>query len=94
MLGVALQKNFPKNFAKFTENCATVISNTVKGLQAVRPATLLKRDPCTVVSEPVVRRCPKNRCSSIFYKIYRKTCVLESLFKLILEAVFHRCSSK
>ena len=32
------------------------VSNTVKGLQVVRLATLLKRDPRTGVSEPVVCR--------------------------------------
>ena len=33
------------------------LSNTVKGLQAVRLATLLKRDPRAGVSESAVRRC-------------------------------------
>ena len=31
------------------------LSNSVKGLQAVRLATLLKREPHTGVSEPAVR---------------------------------------
>ena len=31
------------------------LSNTAKGLQAVRLATSLKRDPGTGVSEPAVR---------------------------------------
>ena len=33
------------------------LSNTAKGLQAVRLATLLKRNPRTGVLEPAVRKC-------------------------------------
>ena len=33
------------------------LSNTVKGLQAIRLATLLKRNPHISVLEPAVRRC-------------------------------------
>ena len=33
------------------------LSNTVKGLQAIRLATLLKRNPRTSVLEPAVRTC-------------------------------------
>ena len=33
------------------------LSSTVKGLQAVRLATLLKRNPRTGVLEPAVRKC-------------------------------------
>ena len=33
------------------------LSNTVKGLHAVRPAILLKRNPLTGVLEPAVRKC-------------------------------------
>ena len=35
------------------------LSNTVKDLQAARLATLLKRDPRTGVSEPVVKSSTK-----------------------------------
>ena len=33
------------------------LSNTVKGLQAIRLATLLKRNPRSSVLEPAVRKC-------------------------------------
>ena len=33
------------------------LSNTVKGVQAIRPATLLKRNPRNSVLEPAVRKC-------------------------------------
>ena len=33
------------------------LSNTIKGLQAIRLATLLKRNPRTSVLEPAVRKC-------------------------------------
>ena len=38
---------------------ATSVSDTVKCVQAVRPATLLKGDPSTGVSEPAIRRSSK-----------------------------------
>ena len=51
------KKSFPKNYAKLTEkNVPECLSNTVKGLYAVRLATLLKRNPRTSASEPAVRK--------------------------------------
>ena len=51
-----------KAFLKVSQNsqrniCARSLCNTGKGLQAIRLAALLKRDPSTGVSEPAVRRC-------------------------------------
>ena len=56
-------------------------SNTVKDIQAVRLATLLKRDPRIAVSKPVFRRSSKGRRSRITGKIERNTFMLDSLFK-------------
>ena len=47
LLGGVLQKSLAKSFAKFSN---------VTGLQAVRLATLLKRDPCTGVLETAIRK--------------------------------------
>ena len=47
-------KNFPKNLIYREIPVLEFLSNTVKDLQAVRVATLLKRDPRTGVSEPAV----------------------------------------
>ena len=57
------------------------LSNTVKGLQAIRLATLLKRNPRTGVLEPTVPMCSLKRCSSKIHKIHRKAPGLEFLFK-------------
>ena len=56
------------------------LSNTVKCLQAVSLAALLKRDPCTGVPEPAVCRCfakyvflnnsqnsQKSTCAGVFF---------------------------
>ena len=40
------------------------LSNTVKGLQAVRLPTLLKIDTLTGISEPAVRRCSAKKVLS------------------------------
>ena len=64
MLGGVLQKSFLENFTKFTEKYlyysytvnTVKTANTVKGLQTIRLATLLKRHPHTGVSEPAVCR--------------------------------------
>ena len=51
-------KKFSKKFHKIHKEIPVPqsLSNTVKDFQAVRLATLLKRDPRTGVSEPVVFR--------------------------------------
>ena len=59
------------------------LSNTVKSLQEVRLATVLKNDLLTGVSELAV-------CQ----KIQRKAPVFESFFFKCLEADVYRCSSK
>ena len=51
-----MQKNFPKNLIYREIPVPEFLSNTVKDLQAVGVATLLKRDPRTGVSEPAVHR--------------------------------------
>ena len=43
-------------FSYRTPPVAASVSNTVKCVQAVRVATLLKRDPSTGVSEPAIHR--------------------------------------
>ena len=57
LLGI-LQKNFPKKFknSKNSKNSPESLSNTIKELQAVRVATLLKRHPRSGASEPAVCR--------------------------------------
>ena len=47
---IKITQNSKKNFALES------LSNTVKDLQAVRLSTLLKRNPCTGVLEPAVRK--------------------------------------
>ena len=50
-----LQKSFPKKFTKKCL-CYSLFLILLKELQAVRFATLLKRQPCSGVSEPAVCR--------------------------------------
>ena len=47
------EKGFSKNLS-LSNTVKDLLSNTVKDLQAVRFATLLKKDPRTGVSEPAV----------------------------------------
>ena len=58
LLGGVLQKSFPKIFTKIHREIPVLesLSNTVKCFQAVRLATLLRRDPGTGASEPAVCR--------------------------------------
>ena len=63
LLKETLAQVFPVNFAKFprtpspTEQLRWLfLFLTVKCVQAVRLATLLKRDPSTGFSEPAIRR--------------------------------------
>ena len=57
LLGGVLQKN-SKKLHKIHREIPVLesLSNTVKGLHAVRLATLLKRNPSTGVLEPAVRK--------------------------------------
>ena len=55
LLGV-LQKSFPKKFTKKYLCYLNSLSDTIKELQAVRPATLLKRHPRSGVLQPAVCR--------------------------------------
>ena len=49
---MSCKKCFPKNFSKFTEiTVRQSLSNTVKILQAMKLATLLKKDSVLGVSE-------------------------------------------
>ena len=57
LLGGVLKKSFPKNYTKSTVPVLESLSNTVKGLQSIRLATLLKRNPRTGVLEPDVHKC-------------------------------------
>ena len=58
------------------------LSNTAKCLQAVRFATLLKRNPRTGVLESAIHKCSlKKVFLNNSQNSYRKTPVLESLFK-------------
>ena len=59
MLGAVPQKSFPKNYTKFTKKGPVLesLSNTVKGLYAVKLANLLKRMPRTGILEPAVCKC-------------------------------------
>ena len=57
-----------KLFLKLHKICRKIpvlesLSNTVKGLPAIRLATLLKRNPRSSVLEPAVRKCSLNRRS-------------------------------
>ena len=54
-------KNKNKIMREVVARCARVsFQYTVKGLDAVRLATLLKRNPHTDVLKPAVRRCSLN----------------------------------
>ena len=55
------------------------LPDTIKELQAVRLATLLKRHPRSGQKQPPEVFC-KKRCSQKFRKIHRKAPVPESLF--------------
>ena len=57
------------------------LSDCVKSLQTVRLVTLLKRDPHTGISEPVVRRCSQRRCSGITNKIHRESLIWSILLR-------------
>ena len=87
--------NFTKNYTKFTEKyLCEALSNTVKGLRAVRLATLLKRNPRTGVLEPAVCKCSlKQMFLNNSQHSQENTCFGVS-FLISSEAVVHRCSSK
>ena len=59
LLGGVLQKRFPKKLFKVHRKIHVLesLSNTVKGLCAVRLTTVLKRNPCTGILEPAVPKC-------------------------------------
>ena len=66
------------------------LSNTIKSLQAVRIAALLKKKkPLLFLSQLFVDPL-ENRCSWIIHKILRKAPVFESLFKYCLETDIHK----
>ena len=92
----------PEGFCKISQNTfsyrtplvAASASNTVKCIQAIKLATLIKRDHRTgFQTQPFVDPL-QNRCFWIIHKIYGRTPVLESLFKWSLKASIHRFSSK
>ena len=90
-------KKFSWKFHKIHREIPTVylqsLSNTVKDLQAVRLATLLKRNPALVFQEQSFVDHLQSRCSWIIHKIQRKTPMLESLFKKSLRVDIHKFSS-
>ena len=58
------------------------LSNTVKGLQTVKLATLLKRNPCTAFLEPAIHKCSlKKVFLNNSQNSHRRTPALESPFK-------------
>ena len=66
-----LCRNQPPSFSVSrlanAEGLFNINVKNVKGLQVVRLATLLKKDPRTGASEPAVRRCStKQLCWSLF----------------------------
>ena len=83
LLGVVLQKRFPKNFTKFTEKCLCcrfflLLLKTFRrsGLQLYWRET-----PALVFRNQLLADHLRNWCFSIIHKIQRKTPMLESLFK-------------
>ena len=95
-LSGVLQKRFTKHFTMFTEKylCYSLFLILLKAFRSSGLQLYWRENPTLVFQNKLFVDSLQNTCSWIIHKIYRKTPMLESLFKWNLEVDIHKCSSK